>query len=326
MMAQKLLTLSDLRVIGPVQINPNAAEAMKVTEKYCRQLGIMGANFREYCTMSAYLFPRASLERLIAIDLLNNLLFFIDDTITEGRADSGYGQRTLDLFNMCVRIIRDGYTPPHTNPIFETCKVLHPMLQKLATPGLQKRMVKSLERHFWAATHNIDAIMVNGVINIPKYIEVREHDSGMHPTLDLLELSCGIYLPDEVIAEPTMYTLRECTIRIGCLMNDIFSYEKEVLQRGQRFNLINVLREAHDLSFEEAVHQSVLIVNELVDTFVQKEAALPDWGDPKLNQWVAQYTEGLRDQIIATWQWQMATNRYRSMTSPFPELRLALAA
>lgn len=321
-MSQKLLTLSDLRVIGPFQISPHAGQAMQIGERYCRSLGIWRSNFHEYASMSAYLFPRAHLDGLVAIDLLNNLLFYLDDTLTEGRASGGFGQETQSLLDTCTRILREGYTPAQSNPVFETCKTLRPMIQRLAPPGLQERLVRSLRHHFMAASHDMDSVYVNGEISVEKYIELREHDSGMHPTLDLLELGLGIHLPDHVLHEKTMHSLRQCTIRIGSLMNDLFSYEKEVLERGQRFNLVNVLMEARAIPFPQAVHESIVTVNHLTDIFLALENQLPDWANPQLNQMAARYVEGLRDQIIACWQWQISTNRYKSATSPFPELRL----
>src|SRR5262245_59075101 len=132
----KRLTLSDLQILGPAQTNPNGPQAMQISEQYCKSLGILHENFANYASMSTYVFPRASLERLVTVDLLNNLLFFIDDTLGEEQAATSQPEKEA-LFHTCMLILRDGYHPAQTNPILETCKVLRPQIQRFASPALQ---------------------------------------------------------------------------------------------------------------------------------------------------------------------------------------------
>jgi hypothetical protein len=326
MLNQKLLTLSDLRVIGPKHINPQSAEAEQRAEIYCRNLGIWLPHLQEYTTMSAYLHPHASVERLTAIIILNNLLYYIDDIHSSDRSNAEEGDDLvmMEIYRNCMALLYLGQMPADRNPLYDTCKVIRDLVLDLSSEDWLRRLAMSLKDHLQATTLSIQEIMVDGVLDVNRYIELRELDSGMHPTIDMIELGLDMFLPNEVIHHPQIETLRICTIRLGGLVNDLFSYHKEVILSGQRFNLVNVLMENRGCRFEEAVNECVLMLNQYSDTFVATEQELPDFGDDDLNYCVQLYVRGLRDQILATYHWQMSTNRYRSPDSPFPELRVLL--
>lgn len=326
MTAQHLLSLSDLRVIGPVQINRQAQLAEWMIEDYCERLGIKLPHFQEYTTMSSYLYPSASLERLVAIDILTNLLYYTDDLFSSARADPDDADDIAmwKVFENCILILRYGIMPKESLPLYATSMKLRELMLRLASDAWLSRLATSLENHFKSTTLSLQSIMQDGILDVGRYIAVREHDSGMYPTIDLLELGSDIYLPDEVLNHPVVQILRECTIRLGGLMNDLFSYHKEVILQGQRFNLVNVLMESKGWCFEETVHKVVLMLNGYTETFLNYEQCLPTYPNEDTNQKLQIYVQGLRDQIIATYHWQMATNRYRSPESPFPELRTIL--
>lgn len=166
--------------------------------------------------------------------------------------------------------------------------------------------------------------MVDGKLDVERYIEVREHDSGMYVAIDSIEFAYGIMLPDAVLNHPTIARMRRACANVGGLVNDVISYHKEVEVNDYRFNLLNVLMESRALPFEQAVHEAVLIINDFITDFTQHERHLPTWDDPAINADVRLYVQGMRDQIGASLHWQVATNRYRSHNAPFAELRAAV--
>ena len=132
----------------------------------------------------------------------------------------------------------------------------------------------------------------------------------------------NLYLPEEVANHPFVKKMEDAVANIGGLMNDIFSYEKEVIQFNSAFNLIAVFERYEKLSFTDALHESIKVVNDNIQTFLDGEANPHDFGDERLNKMVCDYVRHLRYQINATWHWQKDTDRYYSTTSPLPELRL----
>ncbi len=137
-------------------------------------------------------------------------------------------------------------------------------------------------------------------------------------TVDLIAFSAYIYLPDEAISHPLIQeVILEC-IRSAALMSDIFSYHRKCILMGSDFNLIAVIQCAFDLLFEKALDPSIGFINDIIRSFLEKERRLLTFGDEGIDNRMQAYDQGLKDQIIAAWHWQMsATNRYRSPDSPF---------
>src|SRR6266480_2805242 len=75
------LSVSRIMVVGELQRNPFAAQAEAAMREFTQKRNVQFSNFEQHCTMSAFLFPTAALERLVAIGKLNCLFFYIDDSV-----------------------------------------------------------------------------------------------------------------------------------------------------------------------------------------------------------------------------------------------------
>jgi hypothetical protein len=319
-------SISDLGVIEPLRHNPHAKEAEAIAKVHCQRLGIHLDNFDGYNSMSAFLYPRTSLERLVAIITIMNLLYYIDEAFERHERVEEDPEENLYLrkvFQSCVPILLYGETPKTDNVIHGGCKLIHDLLAPLTTVDWLKRFVGTIGEHLMSTTYTLkDVIESNADDMLEKYIDLRRLDCGMNPTMNMAELAYGFYLPDTVKAHPFIKQVEAATANIAGLMNDLFSYEKEVIEYGSRFNLIAVLMDYKQLTFEDAVAESVAIVNQNTNDFLRLKDAIPSWENKATEDMVRQYVDALEDQISATWYWQQTTDRYRSPTSPFPELRI----
>ena len=61
------LTLQDHAIIAPVKVHPQAAESERQTKALCEQFGIALPNIDEYNSMTAFMYPSASFDRLVTI-------------------------------------------------------------------------------------------------------------------------------------------------------------------------------------------------------------------------------------------------------------------
>ncbi len=328
MIETRLQTLSDIYVIGEKQVNPNAEVAEHLIENLCKSTGIWLPHFQDYTTMASYLFPRTTVERLVSIGLVYNLLYYIDDIYDRHMKDKPNPMQELYLrkvFENCIRIIMQGYQPEDHHLVYPICYELHMRFNTLSTSKMwMKRFISSLLRHLNSTTYSLDDIVEAECDMVEQYISLRELDAGMDPTMDFIEFATDVMIPTEILHHPTIRKMsRHCSI-FASLANDLFSYEKEVVRFNSRFNLVAVLMDSWGYTFEEAVHNSVRFLNRSTADYLKNEANLPVWKDEEWNRLTQLYVEGLRDQILATWYWQMSTNRYRSPDSPFPELRTLL--
>jgi hypothetical protein len=320
------LTLSDYRIISPARVHPEAAQVEQAVTKLCKELGIYLPQYRDYTTMSMYLYPTTSMERLIAIQLFMNMLWYLDDhydrdTVAETVQDKARRQK---LYADCVKILREGMQPDDEHKLYDVFGELRRRMIEQTSEAWLRRLTDSLIEHMQASVANQEAFLSEDRIDLDSYMHARELDSGMRPTIYMLEFARDIFLPEDVLKHPYLQRMNLATSRIGSLTNDIFSYHKEVRELGSYYNLLRVLMETKGLALEEAVHESVALINDFIDEFIRDAENMPGWSDAATEQAVREYIEGLRDIVSASWHWQISTNRYRSPDSPIPELRRLL--
>jgi hypothetical protein len=323
---KKMLQLSDIKCIGKARTNPLADEAERISEEYCRVLGLKTSGYKGINTMCRYLHPDANLERLVALNMFYNLLWYMDDTLISAQ------ERSIDendvwlqnLYRNCAPILLSGTMPEEDHVLYTGCLKLRELFVKLCPEWWMKKLVKSVSTHLHSTTLSINEIMVDGKPDVEKFLKLREIDSAMPLTIDMIFLEMDIFLKDEVLNDPIISQLTAITSLYGFLTNELMSYHKEVILAGSRFNLINVLMEARNFTFEEAVHEAVVLINSKVESFLEYEKKIPDFDDAEINRQVKLYVQGLRNEFLGSWHWQWTTNRYRSVDSPFPELRIML--
>ncbi|QPC82662.1 hypothetical protein G4Y79_23735 [Phototrophicus methaneseepsis] len=322
----RLMSLSDVCKIGPKAVNPHADEAQARSKQICEQAGIYIPSFENYTTMSGYLYPEASMERLVVLITVTNMLYYADE-VYERHArqdpDPAEDARLRALFEQTIEGIITGEVPHEDEPLYRGALAIHKAMTPLTHISWVKKLIPALVEHLNSTTYKLeDILQKEGGDPLERYIALRELDGGMRPTIRMIEFANDFYLTDELRSHPFIQSIEAPTVSVGGLLNDIFSYEKEVLAYDSRFNLVAVFEDYYDLPFEHAVHKAVEVVNNHIAAFLALEQSIPVWEDPKTNEIVRRYVKGLRDQIKAAWYWQLSTDRYRSKTSPFPELRM----
>jgi hypothetical protein len=199
---------------------------------------------------------------------------------------------------------------------------LHRLFFAEAEPIYLNRFISAAAKYLNTTTFALsDIVNESGRLTPERYIHYREYTSGMKMTVDLVEFAWGIDLPESIRKHPVIARMYSITSQVGCLMNDVFSYHKEVNEIGTKYNLIAVYMDEYNLDFDEGAHQAISYLNRIITEFAELETMVPQWEDQTLNAQVAHYTSGMRDIINATWHWQWTTNRYRSPESPFSELK-----
>src|SRR5690606_9756520 len=115
MITQHLFTLSDIIVVNDLKRNVHAPQAEYDASCISDELGIKLDNFDDYNTMSAYLFPDASYDQLLAIIMLNNLLFYIDDLWDRNDDDVVDDITRRNAFEDIIQIFRFGEVKDENN-------------------------------------------------------------------------------------------------------------------------------------------------------------------------------------------------------------------
>jgi hypothetical protein len=148
------------------------------------------------------------------------------------------------------------------------------------------------------------------------YIEMRRSTFGSHLTMSLARITYGARLPDEIFETRPMRGLENAAQDYACLLNDVFSYQKEIQFEGELHNGVLVVQ--NFLGVEP--HQAVLVVCDLMISrmkqfehivatelpFVADSFDLDDAGRVTLDGWVTM----MQDWMAGILDWHILTGRY----------------
>jgi hypothetical protein len=272
--------------------------------------------------LDTHVYPHAlDLQRLLAVGMFSQWLFFLDDEYddhpTLGR-DTG---AVRALMTRVFAVLKSGTAPMESTPFLRFTADVRRRLDALAPPGWTARFLGNVEDYlFRGSLRAVEYWSLDEVPSLEEYLHVRRLDSAVFPALDMSEIAGGLCLPDAVRAHPALVEMKELAVRYIAYVNDIFSYQKEVLSAGASFNLVHVLMHANASSFEEAVAATVSIVGGALERFLALELTLPRW-DAAIAPQVTAYVAGMKAWMRGSFDFSLTSARYNAPDSPFAELR-----
>jgi hypothetical protein len=329
-----LLSLGNITRLLPGQESSYAPEAEERVRQFVERWHVKPQNFEDYNTMSGFLYPSAvSVERLQAICTIHSMFFFVDDLFFDTNLfdardfsispEVGQNLKSVSHFLAdLMHIFKSQQLPEHPTLIQRAfCEMGELVVQqsneewfKLFTSGIADYIKAVIQREADLRKHK------TVLTDLETFLDLRARDTGGLHTCQLIELSKNAFLPSEVREHSLIKHLTWLAYGMASFVNDIFSYHKDVVLEGSDFNLIKILMDTKGMSFDQAVHKSVLLVNGYADRFLEVRSQLPSWG-AEIDWIVEQYVDGLAEMMAGNVYWHNTTNRYRSPDSPFEDLR-----
>lgn len=175
-------------------------------------------------------------------------------------------------------------------------------------------LVSMLESWLWEVDNQIQ----NRIPDPVDYAEMRRHTFGSHLTMYLCRLGHqGRGIPEEIYTSGTIRSLENAVADAACMINDIYSYQKEVEVEGEVHNYILVTRNFFDIDYPRALHICHELMTRRTEEFEHIVAnQLPllydDW---KLGRQARQaldaYVGELQDWHAGILNWHQQIRRYR---------------
>jgi germacradienol/geosmin synthase len=148
------------------------------------------------------------------------------------------------------------------------------------------------------------------------YVEMRRRTFGSDLTMNLARITKGGNIPPEVFRNQSLRGLEDSAQDYACLMNDIFSYQKEIEFEGELNNGVLVLQNFLGIDAK----QGVLVTNDLMTSRMQQfeyimanglSQLMDDFNlDQDARRDLGAYVEGLQDWMAGILDWHMLTGRY----------------
>ena len=327
------LTLPPLYVPFPVTINPHLGTARAHSIEWSRGMGMLDAlpgvedsglwdeeqlaGF-DFPLCAAILHPDASSPEL---DLSSEWLTwgtYGDDFFPSvfGAARDMAGAKAFNARLPLFMPLDLTPTPPPLNPVE---RGLADLWQRSARP-----MSANARRQFRAAVEDMTGSwlweLANHIQNrIPDpvdYFEMRRKTFGADLTISLRQLTPGREIAPHIYRTRPMLRLASAASDCGCLINDLFSYRKEIEVEGELNNAVLVLQNFLDIDAQPAhqvaadllasrVHQfEHIVATELPPLY--DELAL----DAATKRILEGYVQGLENWMAGILRWHQESRRY----------------
>ncbi|MFD9011531.1 germacradienol/geosmin synthase [Streptomyces sp. NPDC059552] len=185
-------------------------------------------------------------------------------------------------------------------------------------------LVSMLESWLWEVDNQIQ----NRIPDPVDYAEMRRHTFGSHLTMYLCRLGHrGRGIPEEIYASGTIRSLENAVADAACLINDIYSYQKEVEVEGEVHNYILVTQNFFDIDYPQALHICHELMTRRTEEFehivaTQLPVLYDDWKlDAGAREALDAYVGELQDWHAGILNWHQKIRRYRPQDlHPQPDL------
>jgi hypothetical protein len=319
--------------------NPNEhmESLIRDVREYCQKRDIWLDNALHHISMSPFLFPSGHYQRMLPIMKCTTIDFYLNDRMGRDvfRWLSPEQQYTACEITARIAAVDEHLNiPPDATPIevanIETLKDM-----KLSSPPEWFNRFLHLFNYHVAVTHR-DANITDPdhVLSLDEYNALRCHFAGMNHTVMWIEYNDGIFLDWDWLADEKMAEdirkLHLIIAEFAVLSNDLFSFEKEVIDLGSHSNLVMVLAFNHPgWSLPELFEQAAVIVRDRIREFVSTLGKLRNLGKeltattPEMSSSLLHHLDTLDRCFQACWLWQKFTRRYKREHSIWQETSLS---
>ncbi|GGA98475.1 terpene synthase family protein [Puia dinghuensis] len=320
--------------------HPQMAEMIRNVIGYGNAVGILLPNAEHYLTCALYLFPDAPPEKILLIARNYAVDFYLNDTMgREYRSTTAERQRLNEirrrLAGMSDATHGVAAALSVADAAFGAERANLDVLAEIArtSPASWFEPFLSLYlKHLSVAHKSYDCISLGYIPKIEEYISIRADISGMPHTVSMIEYSQGNYL-DWPLLEKTgladdLRELNTTVALIGALMNDVFSFEKEVIDNRSDSNLLAIIvLNNFKMELKEALSVATTIVRNLLIEYEGNvrtiEHKITASLDGEQSERLQQYLDGIKKCVQTCWLWQVDTKRYKRSRSIWKETTLS---
>jgi germacradienol/geosmin synthase len=148
------------------------------------------------------------------------------------------------------------------------------------------------------------------------YVEMRRRTFGSDLTMSLARLGHGRLVPDEIYRTRTIRNIENSASDYATILNDLFSYRKEIQFEGEVHNMVLVVRNFLDVDLERAWGVATDLANARLRQFQHSvEVELPALFEefrlePEAREVLNAYVDELRDWMSGILNWHREVVRY----------------
>ncbi|CAM3843351.1 germacradienol/geosmin synthase [Corallococcus sp. ZKHCc1 1396] len=330
--------LPDFYVPWPARLNPHLEAARVHTKAWSYEMGILGPpndgtereiwserrfDGMDYALLCAYTHPEAPSVELDLVTDWYVWVFYFDDHFLEVykySRDIQGGQAYLDRLPLFMPMDLAQTPPEPTNAVERGLWNLWQRTVPSMSMEWRRRFFENTKHLLDESMWEIENISEARVSNPVEYIEMRRKVGGAPWSSDLVEHAVA-EIPARVVHSRPMRVFKDTFSDAVHLRNDLFSYEREILEEGELSNGVLVVEKFLECDTQRAAD----LVNDLLTSRLQQfentaATELPwlfaEYGlNPAEQAQVLLYLRGLQDWQSGGHEWHMRSNRYMNQTA-----------
>jgi germacradienol/geosmin synthase len=328
---QQPFNLPEFYMPYPARLNPNLGRARAHSKTWAYEMDMIDVpqhgtkiwdehdlDSHDYALLCAYTHPEASGPDLDLITDWYVWVFYFDDHFLELYKRTGALPAARDYLDRLAAFmpISGEITETPENPVERGLADLWTRTVPAHSEDFRRRFTASTKNLLDESLWELANINEGRVANPIEYVEMRRKVGGAPWSANLIEHAVGAEVPAEIAASRPLTVLRDTFADAVHLRNDIFSYEREVLDEGELSNGILVFEKFLGIGTQEAAEA----VNDLLTSRLHQfeHTALTEIPplfaahgiDPASQAGVAAYVKGLQDWQSGGHEWHMRSSRY----------------
>ncbi|HEX8869175.1 MAG TPA: terpene synthase family protein, partial [Lentzea sp.] len=136
------------------------------------------------------------------------------------------------------------------------------------------------------------------------YVEMRRSTFGSELTTSLSRFSHSATVPPELWETRVVQTMERSAMDYCTMLNDVFSYRKEIQHEGEVHNIVRVIENFLGVSQARAFEITYALMDARLGQFVRAVGELPE------SAALTRYADELKDWIVGIIHWHEETSRY----------------
>ncbi|WP_160712982.1 terpene synthase family protein [Chitinophaga solisilvae] len=318
--------------------HPNAAndQLTSAVKNWSHSYGIWLQSGEHYLTCATYLFPAADYQRGVYVVKNCAVDYYLNETIGRDvfrKLSPARQQEAARMIRRMASLSDNFQLPALPLPVESANYEMLCEIRDTSPDAWFREFLKMYSYHIGITHRDTTSGGLQKVLNVNEYINLRLHTSGMPHILLLIEYATGRFLDWKWLErqgmKADMEQLQRDTALFGALSNDLFSFEKEVIDCHTDTNLVAVYALNNpELPLPAVIRQVAAIVNkclsgyfETVSRMENRLRMLETTHAPEVED-MNVCLHGIRQCVQASWIWQVYTRRYKRMDSIFRETTL----
>lgn len=320
----------------PFQPHPASKAIIQSARQFCIDHGIWLDNAQHYITCQLFLYPTASYERMLVMTKNNAIDYYLNDTYgrdlfkslseEQQRAAAAVIERMSHL-DENMDLIADAQPVERAN-----AKMLAE-IRDSSPKAWFSEFLRLYNYHLEVTHRNCNTSALGYVPAIAQYVDMRYHTSGMPHIVLLLEYAEANFLDwgwlNDTGLTPSLQRIHWLIAAFGCLSNDLFSFEKEVIDNGADANLLAAIA-LNEPSWQltEVIYHAATMVKDILREYfdllsgIRKQVKDLCAAFPAESSGMTQHLDCIERCVQASWMWQVHTQRYKRVNSIWEETQL----